>query len=85
MVQKLLPLLLVVPFAELRAPESEIVKKVLRLNVAFSPLLALSENIFQAENPAAMCQAVGKVVHEGFSDKDAFAFYQDVKNSFSVL
>lgn len=39
----------------------------------------MGRNIFQAENPLAMCRAVGKVVHEGLSDKQAYEFYLDTK------
>ncbi|MBF0190893.1 MAG: 3-hydroxy-5-phosphonooxypentane-2,4-dione thiolase [Magnetococcales bacterium] len=39
----------------------------------------MGRNIFQSDAPAAMIQAVGKVVHDGFSPREAFAFYQDLK------
>ena len=35
----------------------------------------MGRNIFQAESPAAMCRAVGKVVHEKFTDREAYEFY----------
>lgn len=38
----------------------------------------MGRNIFQSEHPVAMVQAVRKVVHEGFTDKEAFEFYQDM-------
>lgn len=38
----------------------------------------MGRNIFQAESPSAMCQAVGLVVHEQADDRRAFAFYQDL-------
>ncbi|MDR1134263.1 MAG: 3-hydroxy-5-phosphonooxypentane-2,4-dione thiolase [Synergistaceae bacterium] len=37
----------------------------------------MGRNIFQAEDPAAMAQAIGKVVHEGYGDKRAYEFYRD--------
>ena len=40
----------------------------------------MGRNIFQAENPVAMAQAVYKVVHEGMSDKDAFELYKELKS-----
>lgn len=40
----------------------------------------MGRNIFQSQHPAAMCQAVAKVVHEGFTDKEAYQFYQDITN-----
>ena len=38
----------------------------------------MGRNIFQAESPAAMCQAVSKVVHEKFKAREAFQFYLDL-------
>jgi putative autoinducer-2 (AI-2) aldolase len=40
----------------------------------------MGRNIFQSDAPAAMIQAVGKVVHDGMTPKDAFDFYQTLKN-----
>ncbi|MBF0628485.1 MAG: 3-hydroxy-5-phosphonooxypentane-2,4-dione thiolase [Magnetococcales bacterium] len=40
----------------------------------------MGRNIFQSEAPAAMIQAVGKVVHDGFTPRDAYEFYQDLKS-----
>lgn len=40
----------------------------------------MGRNIFQSEYPEEMIQAVGKVVHEGFTDKEAFEFYQHLIN-----
>ena len=39
----------------------------------------MGRNIFQAENPPAMVQAIGKVVHHGFSAAQAHEFYCDLK------
>jgi putative autoinducer-2 (AI-2) aldolase len=38
----------------------------------------MGRNIFQSENPAAMIQAVGKVVHEDMNPKEAYQFFQDL-------
>ena len=40
----------------------------------------MGRNIFQAEAPVAMIQAVRKVVHENMSPQHAFDFYQSAKN-----
>ena len=40
----------------------------------------MGRNIFQSENPVAMCKAVGKVVHENFTDKEAYEFYLHESN-----
>lgn len=40
----------------------------------------MGRNIFQAESPVAMIQAVRKVVHEGVTPAQAFEFYKTAKN-----
>ncbi len=40
----------------------------------------MGRNIFQAEDPAAMIQAVRAVVHRGFSPDRAFELYNDIKS-----
>lgn len=37
----------------------------------------MGRNIFQSQNPVEMAYAVRKIVHEGFTDKEAFEFFQD--------
>ncbi|MCU0486225.1 MAG: 3-hydroxy-5-phosphonooxypentane-2,4-dione thiolase [Anaerolineales bacterium] len=39
----------------------------------------MGRNIFQANNPKAMTQAVYKVVHEGLTGQQAFEFYNEIK------
>lgn len=39
--------------------------------------LDMGRNIFQSNHPVEMAQAIRKIVHEGFTDKEAFEFYQD--------
>lgn len=39
----------------------------------------MGRNIFQSEAPAAMIQAVGKVVHEEMPPKEAYQFYLEMK------
>lgn len=41
----------------------------------------MGRNIFQSDCPAGMAQAIGKVVHEGYTAKQAFEVYESVKNS----
>ncbi len=38
----------------------------------------MGRNIFQSEAPAAMIQAVGKVVHDDMPPKEAYQFYQEL-------
>lgn len=40
----------------------------------------MGRNIFQSDSPAGMAQAIGKVVHEGYTPKQAFDVYESVKN-----
>lgn len=40
----------------------------------------MGRNIFQSDAPAAIIQAVGKVVHEGMKPQHAFDFYQTLKH-----
>ena len=40
----------------------------------------MGRNIFQSEAPAAMIQAVRKVVHENAKPEEAFKLYQTLKN-----
>lgn len=44
----------------------------------------MGRNIFQAENPLAMIQAVRAVVHEGLSPKKAYELYQSLKRHQSL-
>ena len=41
----------------------------------------MGRNIFQSQHPVAMVQAVRKVVHEGYTDKEAYEFYLELANS----
>ena len=38
----------------------------------------MGRNIFQSEHPVEMAQAVAKIVHEGYTDTQAYEFYQDM-------
>ncbi len=40
----------------------------------------MGRNIFQSDHPLEMCRAVKKVVHEGFTDKEAYEFYLNAVN-----
>jgi putative autoinducer-2 (AI-2) aldolase len=37
----------------------------------------MGRNIFQSENSLEMALAIRKIVHEGFTDKEAWEFFQD--------
>lgn len=40
----------------------------------------MGRNIFQSDCPVGMAQAIGKVVHEGYTAAQAYEVYQEVKN-----
>ena len=40
----------------------------------------MGRNIFQSDCPAGMAQAIGKVVHEGYTVAQAFEVYKTVKH-----
>ena len=40
----------------------------------------MGRNIFQSDCPAGMAQAIGKVVHEGYTPAQAYEVYQEIKN-----
>jgi putative autoinducer-2 (AI-2) aldolase len=37
----------------------------------------MGRNIFQSYHPAEMADAIGKIVHEKFTDKEAWEYYSD--------
>lgn len=39
----------------------------------------MGRNIFQAEDPVSMTKAIGKIIHEGYTDARAYEYYCDVK------
>lgn len=41
----------------------------------------MGRNIFQSLHPCEMAAAIGKIVHEGFTDKEALEFYKDATNT----
>jgi len=41
----------------------------------------MGRNIFQSNNPVEMASAIRKVVHEGFTDKEAFEYFTDLIHS----
>ena len=41
----------------------------------------MGRNIFQSEHPVEMAQTIAKIVHEGFTDKEAYEFDQDLIHS----
>ena len=63
-----------------KLPEAEALTMAYRAIQSGARGVDMGRNIFQSECPIAMCKAVAKVVHEGFSDKEAYEFYLSEKN-----
>ena len=63
-----------------KLPEAEALTMAYRAIESGAKGVDMGRNIFQSEHPAAMCQAVAKIVHDGFTDKNAYEFYLDLAN-----
>ncbi|MDL2260311.1 3-hydroxy-5-phosphonooxypentane-2,4-dione thiolase [Deltaproteobacteria bacterium OttesenSCG-928-K17] len=61
-----------------KLPEAEALEMCRRAIDEGAAGVDMGRNIFQAENPVAMCRAVGRVVHENASAKAAHKFYLDL-------
>ena len=67
-------------FGGKKLPEAEALTMAYRAIQSGARGVDMGRNIFQSECPIAMCKAVAKVVHEGFSDKEAYEFFLSEKN-----
>ena len=59
-----------------KVPETEALKYTYDSIQAGAEGVDMGRNIFQAENPISMIQAIKKIVHEGKTDKEAYEFYK---------
>lgn len=64
-----------------KVPEAEALEFAYRAIDQGAAGVDMGRNVFQSENPAAMIQAVGKVVHEGAKPSEAYDFYLTLKNA----
>ncbi|MDR1513818.1 MAG: 3-hydroxy-5-phosphonooxypentane-2,4-dione thiolase [Propionibacteriaceae bacterium] len=64
-----------------KLPEAEALEMAHRAIAEGASGVDMGRNIFQADDPGAMAQAVGKVVHAGFDARRAHEFYLDTKGS----
>ncbi|MCL1965012.1 MAG: 3-hydroxy-5-phosphonooxypentane-2,4-dione thiolase [Firmicutes bacterium] len=60
-----------------KLPESEALTLAYRSMQGGARGLDMGRNIFQSEHSAQMVQAIRKIVHEGFTDKEAWQFFQE--------
>ena len=63
-----------------KLPEDEALMLAYRSIAGGARGLDMGRNIFQSEHPEQMAQAIRKIVHEGFTDKEAYAFYREEIN-----
>ena len=64
-----------------KLPEAEALEMAWRAMSEGARGVDMGRNIFQSDCPAGMAQAIGKVVHEGYTPKQAFEVYQEIKHS----
>ena len=60
-----------------KLPEDEALTLAYRSIQGGAKGLDMGRNIFQSNHPVEMSAAIRKIVHEGFTDKEAYEFYQD--------
>ena len=63
-----------------KRPEKEALEMAYRAIRDGAHGLDMGRNIFQSAHPAAMADAIGKIVHRKFTDKEAFEFYTEQIN-----
>lgn len=62
-----------------KVPENEALSLAYNAIIRGAAGVDMGRNIFQAEDPIAMSQAIAKVVHEKYTDKEAYEFYLDIR------
>lgn len=60
-----------------KLPEEEALTMAYRSIQGGARGLDMGRNIFQCEHSVEMAQAIGKIVHERYTDKEAYQFFQD--------
>ena len=60
-----------------KLPEQEALEMAYRSMQGGARGLDMGRNIFQSRHPEAMAGAVGKIVHEQFTDREAWEYYRD--------
>ena len=69
------------PLTWQKLPEAEALEMAYRAMSSGARGVDMGRNIFQSDCPAGMAQAIGKVVHEGYTAQQAFEVYQEIKNA----
>ncbi len=63
-----------------KLPELEALEMAYRSMAEGAHGMDMGRNIFQSDSPVGMAQAIGKVVHEGYTAQQAYEVYEAVKN-----
>ena len=63
-----------------KLPEPEALEMAYRAICEGAHGVDMGRNIFQSDCPAGMAQAIGKVVHEGYTPQRAYEVYQEIKH-----
>lgn len=63
-----------------KLPEAEALTLAYRAMAGGAAGLDMGRNIFQSTKPVEMSAAIAKIVHEGFTDKEAYQFFLDLSN-----
>lgn len=63
-----------------KLPEKEALELAYRVISQGAHGVDMGRNIFQSHHPVEMADAIGKIVHENYTDKEAYEFYQDAIN-----
>lgn len=63
-----------------KLPENEALEMAYKAIQSGAHGVDMGRNVFQSEHPVEMLKAIRKVVHEGFTGKEAFEFYTDAIN-----
>jgi putative autoinducer-2 (AI-2) aldolase len=64
-----------------KLPELEALEMAYRAIQEGAAGVDMGRNIFQSEAPAAMIKAIGKVVHEGMTPREAYGVYQELAHT----
>lgn len=64
-----------------KLPEAEALTMAYRAISEGARGVDMGRNIFQSDCPAAMAEAIGKIVHEGYTDKEAYSLFCELKGS----
>jgi 3-hydroxy-5-phosphonooxypentane-2,4-dione thiolase len=65
-----------------KLPENECLTLVYQAISKGAAGVDMGRNIFQAESPKAMVKAIAKIVHENYTDVQAYELYQQLKNEY---